>query len=922
MSTAILRTKLFVPPVRPGLVSRPRLIEQLNEGLHLQLTLVSAPAGFGKTTLLSEWACQIERPLAWISLDAGDSDPVRFLSYLIGALKQVDETFGQSAQGLAQSLRLQSGEPLSPMQAVETVVTALINDVSESDTPFALVLDDYHLIESMPTHYALQLLLEHQPPQMHLVISAREDPPVPLPRLRARGQVTEIREQDLRFTEAETAAFLDRAAGRSLSQEAVKTLETRTEGWVVGLQLAALSLKDLEEKDADAFIAAFAGDDRHVMDYLLEEVLSRQPDELQRFLLHTSVLNRLSAPLCDALVRDLELPDSSQAMLEQLDAANLFLAPLDNRREWYRYHRLFADLLRYRLRREWPERLAELDRRASRWYKQAGDPDEAVYHALAIPDFPLAVRVVEQYTLHMIVTSQIATYLDWIEKIPDDWVRRSACLCAGCGWAFSFIGMLQPAEEYVQAAERVMPDFEPIYIEPEGRWLTREELLGHLTVIRTNNARIEGDDAGVIAHSRQALRQLPVDAHTARCATALNLSLMYLRRGSLDEATGLLDEAFDLALRSDESIVVAVVALGLHGTLLAARGKLEEALGYYRRAIEMGSEASTFCPAVAQGYLGLANAHYQRNELDAAAEEAEKALALAKQAGVFEIVDNANLLHARLALIAADLSRVEALLEQAGEIDPSRMVMNPDGKSWTVIRGELLLARDEVGAAVQWAAERGLQAAEIVGRDPKTRIPWPKLSEGVLLARVLLAQGRVEDALSLLARLIAAAEAHQYAVVLLDATVLQAAARHLQNDNLRALQSLERALALAAPEGYLRPFLEAGEAMDKLLRRAIGQGVEVDHAKRALAALSAQTRAAGERLAPDDGGAEPLYEPLTERQQQVLRLLAEGLSSTEVAEELILAVSTVRSYIKIIYRKLNVHRRQEAIARGRQLGLI
>ena len=782
MATPLLTTKLYVPPPRPNLVPRPRLIERLNAGLHRKLTLVSAPAGFGKTTLLSEWVSRSEMPVAWLSLDEGDNDPVRLLAYLVGALQRVDEAIGQSTQGLLQSPQLPTTPLLSGAEVewIEAVVTSLVNAVAAVAVRTTLVLDDYHLIHAASIHHAVQFLLEHQPSIMHMVIATREDPPLPLPRLRARGQMTEIRERKLRFTVEEAAAFLSRTMGLSLSPEAVAALETRTEGWIAGLQLAALSLQDHE--DVNAFIAAFAGDDRHVMDYLLEEVLHHQPDDIQSFLLHTAILNRLSAPLCNAMVSDLKFPNTSQAILEQLDADSLFLVPLDNKREWYRYHHLFADLLRYRLRREHPERLPDLHRRASQWFEKADDADEAIRHALVIPDFALAAHLAEQYGLRMVGSSRLATFLSWVRQIPDDVIATRPYLCAGCGWAFVLTGQVEAAERYVQAGETALSDFERVYAAPEGRFITWQEVRGHLTAIRAYCARLLGDIASVIEHSEQALAQLPADAFTVRCVVALNLGLLHFNSGKLDAAQAAFVEALEMALKSEENMFVAVSALSLQGDILALQGKLRAAVERYRRAVELGTEGTDTpfpVPAIGMGHLGLAMAHCQRNELATATHHLENALALAKQVGNSEAVIGVYLAQAQFAVAAGDLSRAEALLDQASELVRPYRTTSRFYTAWMAIRAEFYLAQGDTDAAAQCAVACDLQATELTPQDFTAGSCWARLSEYLMLLRVRLAQGQFEEALDLTERLLTAAEAGQYVAVLIEATILQALAWYL-----------------------------------------------------------------------------------------------------------------------------------------------
>jgi LuxR family maltose regulon positive regulatory protein len=861
-------------------------------------------------------------------LDEGDNDPVRFLTCLVAALQRADETIGRSVPGLLQSSQLPLAGPGPPADAdpMEAPVAALVNDVVEAAKPVVLVLDDYHLIHAAPVHRVVQLLLKRQPPLMHLVVSTREEPSLQLPRLRVQGQVTEIGERELRFTVAEATTLLNGIMGLRLSPGAVAALEARTEGWSVGLQLAALSLRDCQ--DADAFIAAFSGDDRHVADFLVEEVLHHQPPHVQTFLLQTSILERLCGPLCDAVV-DWQLdaggqaPSSSQQVLEYLERANLFIVPLDNKRQWYRYHRLFADLLRHRLQGRRPERLADLHRRASRWYEQVDDVEQAIHHALAAPDVPRAVHLLEQYGARVLDRGQIATLLNWLQQIPDDVLRANSRLCTGCGWAYALTGQVERAERYVEAGEAALSVFEPLYIASMDHTVTRGEVQADLTTVRAYCARLRGDSAAVLEYSRQALEQLPADEYGTRAALALNLGLLHQEEWNLDAARAAFSEAFEAALKSEENAYVAVIALSMQGDLHATQGNLREAAECYRQAIELGAQgldAASPTPALCHGHFGLAEIHYQRNDLAAAANHLGKALESARQTGNREIMAAVCLLRPRLALASGDLAQVEVLLDQADEFVQDHGIEYQDANR-TATRGELYLARGDVDAAARLIAARDLQPARLSAKGETSSALLDRLPEYVLLARVMLAQGQPDAALALLADLATVAEASGYALVLIEATILQALAQYRKRNDVQALKYLERALALAEPQGYVRPFLNAGKSVDALLRQAVARGVRAAHAAQVLAAFVAQARERGAHPA-SDAAIEPLYERLTEREQQVLRLLAAGLSSTEVAEELFIAVSTVRSYIKVIYRKLDVHSRDEAIVRARQLGLL
>ena len=439
MSTSILATKLYIPPPRPKVVLRPRLVERLDEGLHHKLTLISAPAGFGKTTLVSEWVASCERATAWLSLDEGDNDLARFLAYLVAALQTIMADMGEGVLAVLQS-------PQPP--PIESMLTALLNEITATPDDFILVLDDYHVMDAQPVDHALTFLLEHLPPQMHLVIATREDPQLPLARLRARGQLTELRAADLRFTPSEAAEFLNRVMGLNLSADDIAALETRTEGWITGLQMAALSMQG--RSDTASFIQAFTGSHRFVLDYLVEEVLQRQPEHMRSFLLQTAVLDRLNGSLCDAVTGR----EDGRGMLETLERGNLFVIPLDDRRQWYRYHHLFADVLQTRLMEEWPDQVSALHRRASVWYEQNGLPSDAIRHALAAEDFERAADLIELAGPVVEESSQTATWLGWVRALPDELVRARPVLSVWYAYALLGRGEMEAAEARLTDAER------------------------------------------------------------------------------------------------------------------------------------------------------------------------------------------------------------------------------------------------------------------------------------------------------------------------------------------------------------------------------------------------------------------------------------------------------------------------------------
>jgi LuxR family maltose regulon positive regulatory protein len=910
MTAPLLTTKFHTPSPRPNLVPRPHLIGKLNRALSLdhRLTLVSAPAGYGKTTLLSEWVTKIERPVAWLSLDEGDNDPVRFVAYLIAALQQVDGAIGRSMQSTprAPQTALAVPVPQAGESVDEALVAALINDIIEAATPLVLVLDDYHLIHAAPIHRTIHCLLDHLPSQLHLAISTREDPPLPLPRLRARGQMTEIRAPDLRFTEEEAAAFLEKTMGLRFSAETVAELESRTEGWIAGLQLASLSLQEHQDTD----LATFSGDDRRVMDYMVEEVLHHQSRHIQTFLLQTSILDRLSSSLCNAI---LETTDS-QTALAHLERTNLFVIPLDSKRQWYRYHHLFADLLRSQLQRKHPEWPANLHRRASAWHEQAGNVEEAVEHAFAIPDAELAAHLIEQYGAQILNDGRIATCLNWLQRLPDDIVYADPHLCIGFGWALVLTGQVEHAENYAQAAETSLSTYEPYYVASEGRVVNQEEIRCDLMALQAHCARARGDSASALKLSRRALDCMPDNEYTVRCAVTLNLGLLHMKEWDWDAAQAAFAEAYEIALKSEENVSVAVSAMSLQGDVLTIQGKLRQAATRYQKAIEIGgTDAKNPQPILATctAHLGLAEVFIQRSETATALDHLEKAWGLARNAGSQEMIAEVYyLMCTHLALASRDVEQAEAFLDLIGGL-PNIPEDELFGAQVAATRGELLLAQGDIDTAARFLAARDLPDEPTI-----TRLP-----EYLLLVRLMLAQDQYDKALALSRDVATIAETSHYATAGIEATILQALALQRKGSDTQALECLERALDMAEPQRYIHPFLSVGKPVVKLLRQAIARSTHSEHAHRVLAAFATQVHRATTSLGPD-GEILPLVDPLTERELQVLRLLAAGLSSTEVAEELIIAVSTVRSYIKTIYRKLDVHSRDEAIGSARELGLL
>ncbi len=897
MSTPLLATKLYVPTVRPDLVARRRLIERLDEGLQRRLTLVSAPAGFGKTTLVSAWAAGCARPLAWLSLDEGDNDPARFAAYLAGAVR----TVGVEIEGDVPA-------DVSTPAAAEPFLTALINRAAAAPDPLILVLDDYHLITAQPVHDALAFLLDHLPDSLHLVIATRADPPLPLARLRGLGQLTELRLSDLRFSPQEAAEFLQRAMGLSLSADDVAALSSRTEGWIAGLQMAALSLQGKE--DVSHFIAAFTGSNRYILDYLLEEVLRREADQVQLFLLQTSVLDRFCAPLCDAVIGDSqpESPADARSVLEHLEASNLFILPLDSQRRWYRYHRLFSDLLRQRLQQMHPHLVPGLHHRASEWLERNDLAGEAIDHALEAEDLERAAGLIEAQAETTLMRGEIATFMHWIGALPDALLRARPGLCVLYAWMLLWQGQsLTLIESLVQEAEQ-----------------RDESVSARVTALRGVLAGLRGQTELAIELSSRALEKLPPEDRFVR--TFATWILRVGQRASGDSSVD--DRILDDVLRSSQrtgNVMLSVMILCNQAELLMRQGQRREAAATYRKALQLGTDAKgQRIPIAGQALIGLGELARESGDLDSAESYLAEGIDLAEQwteVGPLE----AYISLARVRWAQGDQDRSWDALRKAQELAVKFDLTELDDLSVAMFQAWFWVVQGDLEPVQRWAEERELYQYvdtplhEEAGDSVTHRM---RKYELLVLARLLTAQGRSAQALKLLESLVPIAEWRGRPGMLIEIRALQGLALQAQGDLEGALAAVERALALAEPEEYVRVFADEGEPMADLLREAAKRSVAPDYVSRLLASFAPQEPEEPERPPAPAPPTAALVEPLTERELQVLRLLNTHLSSTEIAERLCISVNTVRFHVKNVYQKLNVHRRSDAVQRAGELGLL
>ena len=913
MSTLILATKLYVPPPRPKVVLRPRLIKHLNQGLHRRLTFISAPAGFGKTTLVGEWLAGCGRPVAWLSLDEGDNDPTRFLAYLVAALQTVAADIGEGALGLLQS-------PQPP--PIESILTTLLNEIITVPDDFVLVLDDYHVVDARPVDDALAFLIEHLPPRMHLVIATREDPNLPLARLRGRGQMTELRAADLRFTPAEAGEFLNRAMGLDLSAEDISALETRTEGWIAGLQLAALSMRGRE--DVPEFIRAFAGDNRYIVDYLVEEVLQRQPERIRSFLLRTSILDRLSGPLCDAVTDQ----EEGNVLLETLERGNLFVVPLDDKRHWFRYHHLFAEVLSAHLMTEQPDQVSTLHRRASEWYEHNGSAADAIRHALAAKDFERAADLVELAVPAMRRSRQEAALLGWLKALPDELVQVRPVLSVDYAGTLLQGGELEGVEARLRDAERWLDTTadmrERLEAPSAGMVIVDEEefrrLPGSIAVHRAGQALALGDVPETVTHARRALDLVPKDDYFRRGAAAAILGLASWTSGDLEAAHRSYADGM-ASLQKAGNISDAVGGAIALADIRIAQGRLREAMRTYEHALQLATaQGDPVMRGTADMYVGMSELHRERDDLHAAKQYLLRSKEQGEHTGFPQNPYRWPVAMARILEAQGDLDGALDLLQEAERLYVSDF--SPNVRPVAALKTRVWVAQGRLGEALGWARERGLSAHD--------DLSYLREFEHITLARVLLARCKsdreersIHETMGLLERLLQAAEEGGRMGSVIEILVLRALAHEAQGDSPPALVPLERALTLAEPEGYVRIFVDEGRPMAQLLSEAAAHGIMPDYTAKLLTIFEAEKqKSEDESHLLHALPAQSLIEPLSQRELEVLHLIAQGLSNREISERLFLAVITVKGHNRNIFRKLQVRRRTEAIARARELGLL
>jgi LuxR family maltose regulon positive regulatory protein len=900
MSAPLLTTKITLPPLRPNLVTRPRLIAQFDIGWQQgrAITLVAAPAGYGKTTLIRSWLEPYASRTAWVALDANDGEPSRFWLYVIAALQTIDAGVGHDLQQTLQAQRFQTAPQLLADDEIDAGLTTLINDLAQLPDRLIMILDDYHLIESRDVQRQVAFLIDHLPAPLHLIFATRADPlDLPIARLRARQQLTELRADDLRFTPDEAATFLNQAMGLSLTPADVSALEARTEGWIAGLQLAALSLQG--RSDVRPFLQAFTGTHRFVVDYLIEEVLRRQSEDVQDFLLQTSILDRLCGGLCEAVTQH----TSGAALLDRLANENLFLAPLDEQRAWYRYHQLFADLLRARLEQTRPDRVGDLERRASRWYLDHALYPEAVAHALAAQDVDWAATVIETAGKVWLLRSELVTVAAWLNALPPDEVRMRPRLSVLRVWVLLVSG--QPQDTLAIRHDLTA------WLETHANDPLAPLIHAEVTAIEAYAARLRGDFPRAIDLSQQALQQLPDNDHLCGLI-AFNLGMAQSTSGNLSEA----NEAFESAAQFSEragDFEMMLLALTSVAQVQRERGQFRAAEQSCRRVLDLSGGEGAWSPMVSFALIALGNVLYEWNDLAAAEDWLQRGVQLAQRGGNAEllIAGYASLLWLRRA--QGDRSGVVKVMNTLLHITVRHHTPRLDELA-AFYRAWIALDDADLRPAQNWL--------ELTGRTVDDPIDLTHLLDYTVLARVQLAAGNPDRALRLLERLLPLADSAGHGRSAIEILVLSAQAHEAGGDHSSALETLTRAIELAEPEGYLRAFVDAD------VRWLIADGrVQIDqhpdhvrlHAylNRLLAAFPPEADAY--RL-PTANNQPPAL--LSDREREVLRLIAAGQSNEEIAEQLFISLGTVKAHTSNIYRKLDVRGRAPAIVKARELNLI
>jgi LuxR family maltose regulon positive regulatory protein len=884
MTYPILATKLFVPSLRSNLVPRPRLIERLNNVLEGKLTLISAPAGYGKTTLLSQWISQIEIPVGWLTLDQSDNDLGRFLAYIIATLQSINIEVDAQILTLRQPHQTED---------VETILIPLINQVAAADSPFALILDDYHLIQSQDIHEVLTYLLDHLPPNMHLIIASRADPPLPLARLRAQGQMAEIRTADLRFSPEEGDSLLNQVQGLKLSRPNIRALISRTDGWIAALQMASIAIKG--KKDVSAYIRDFSGSRDYIADFLTAEVIDQQPEEIHEFLLKTSILDRLSGPLCQAITGQ----KNSSQILRQLKDANLFLIPLDDDSHWFRYHRLFADLINQRLLALYPDDVSSLYRRASEWFEAKDFPAEAIDYAFRGNLIQRATSLIETQAEPTLIRSEMATFIGWMRQLPDEVIFENELLCINYAWALLVNG--EEPHAAISYLDQVTP--------------SNQHTSSRLDAVRSMTALYQGQTSRAIKLARQAMDRLPEEDFFFRQIAAWNLSALLFISGDNEGGAKMLAEVAQISMAS-KNLLVAIVTLCRLGSVHFQQGDLHQAKEIFEQALQIAADDPKHpLPVACEAMFGLGKIYWEWYQLETAAKYLLEGIGLSKRWREITALES-YIIMAHIKQTLAETDHVDQMIQVAKKLAIQNVATHVDEKFVASQEALLRLRQGNIQAAVNWAIGRELENSF----QEKTLTSPPQHGADIILryellvyARILLIQNQSEEALRLLNLILPSMEQLGHRQKIIETHILIAIGLQAQGKTGTAVSSLKKAFSLAEMGGFIRIFLDEGPALAELIQETAARGVKSKFVATLIDAVTGDQE--------KSTLADSMIEPLSEREIEVLRLLATDLTGPEIAEHLYISVSTFRTHVKNIYTKLDVHSRFEAITRGKDLQL-
>ncbi len=886
-----LRTKLCVPPMRSNWISRSRLDRRMDEGFTRKLILISAPAGFGKTTLLAEWIHRNKMPAAWFSIDHNDNDPLHFLTYVIMGLQSLDEGIGKAALAM---LNL----PQPPL--IESILINLLNDLNRNSVEQAFILDDYHLVDSRPIHDMIWFLIENIPEQIHLVISTRSDPPWPLARIRSQNLLAELRAADLCFTIDETAILFNQSLNLQLSAPDIQLLEKRTEGWAAGLQLAALSLQG--QKDPSGFIKKFTGDNRYIADYLTEEVLNHQPEHLRDFLLETSILERLCGPLCDFVTGR----KNSQRVLNSLEKANLFVIPLDEERRWYRYHHLFADLLKQRLHRSKDDRVPELHRRTSQWLARNGYKNEAVDHALIAKDYVHAAQLMEEIAEMDWDRARESRLLRWFKKLPDENFHTNPKLNIFYARELFKSGYMDEAERRLQTAEQLLHSISVSNPDTEG-------LRGRIAVIRAYISTRAGDLSLAVTFSRQALKLLPPKDLNWRSVAATTLGMGYGSE-NLGDQQGAFTEAMEIS-KAAGNLYYYIFAGSCLGSIMFRRGQLKEAKDLNRQllriALENGIEQTGIVGSL---YGSLGNILCEWNNFDEGIRLLNKGIELSELGRDPVIMSSCQIGLLRAFMYRMNLSGAVKIMDDMSERADNFALPPWITGPLSAFRVFFWLATGELNSALKWAQRRGF------GIDDKLNNLYQ--FEYLSFVHILIAQEKLDDADYLLQRLIEMANTGDHVYMMVEMRLCRLMIFMLKAETAAAMAELKSALALAEPGGLIMIFVSKGKPVADLLGKIVATKKQDHDTTKAGFSLAYAKKISTAFKAATPPKTEDFMDPISERELEVLQLIAAGLSNREIAEKLYISLNTVKTHTKNINGKLNVNSRIKAAARAKELGLL